>query len=199
MTDGHAPCALIADYAAGALSPGLSLVVASHLTYCSACRDKATRLEALGGALLAAGRPDELAPACLAAALAAIGAPDAAAPAEPVPVEPRDPPLPRPLCCRLPPSCALEFEAAAPGVSVHHVEGFAGEGVALFRAEPGAAFPAQPARAAMVVTGLLHARSRDWERGALLFDRGAAEVWTAGGREPCLCLAAGLPTAATDG
>lgn len=183
---------------AGALSPGLSLLVASHLTYCSACRDKATRLEALGGALLAAGRPDELAPACLAAALAAIGAPETVPPGDPAPVEARDPPLPRPLCCRLPPSCALEFEAAAPGVSVHHLDGFGGEGVALFRAEPGAALPAQAARAAMVVTGMLHARSRDWGRGALLFDRDAAESWTACGHDPCLCLTAGLAPAAKD-
>ena len=53
MSIGHAPNALIADYAAGALPPGMSLLVASHLTYCPACRDKVARLEALGGALLA--------------------------------------------------------------------------------------------------------------------------------------------------
>ena len=52
MTSGHAPTGMIADYAAGALSEGMSLLVASHLTYCPCCRDKAARLEALGGALL---------------------------------------------------------------------------------------------------------------------------------------------------
>ena len=53
MSIGHAPNRLIADYSAGALPPGMSLLVASHLTYCPACRDKVARLEALGGALLA--------------------------------------------------------------------------------------------------------------------------------------------------
>ena len=75
MTSGHAPTEMIADYAAGALSQGMSLLVASHLTYCPACRDKAARLEALGGALLAEGEAVAPEPRCLKGALARIEAP----------------------------------------------------------------------------------------------------------------------------
>ena len=67
---------MLADYAAGALSQGMSLLVASHLTFCPACRDKAARLEALGGALLAEGESVAPTSRCLREALARIGRPD---------------------------------------------------------------------------------------------------------------------------
>ena len=72
----HAPTELIADYAAGALSPGMSLLVASHLSYCACCGAKAAALEAVGGALLAAAEPVAPSPRCLAKALARIGVPE---------------------------------------------------------------------------------------------------------------------------
>ena len=58
----------------------MSLLVASHLTYCPACRDKAARLEALGGALLAEASAVAPGPRCLEKALARIAAAEAAEP-----------------------------------------------------------------------------------------------------------------------
>ncbi|MBA3326136.1 MAG: zf-HC2 domain-containing protein [Rhodobacteraceae bacterium] len=55
MTLAHATPELLTAYADGSLSEGLSLLVASHLTFCPACRRRVARLEALGGALLCDG------------------------------------------------------------------------------------------------------------------------------------------------
>lgn len=57
MTPGHATADMLADYAAGTLSDGVSLLVAGHLTYCPACRAKVARLESLCGALLTEALP----------------------------------------------------------------------------------------------------------------------------------------------
>ena len=78
MTSGHAPTAMLARYAAGTLPPGLRLLVASHLAFCACCRDKADRLVALGGALLAEADPVAPTASCLAKALARIAAPPSA-------------------------------------------------------------------------------------------------------------------------
>ncbi|MFD2262130.1 ChrR family anti-sigma-E factor [Lacibacterium aquatile] len=43
---------LLLDYATGALAEAPSLLIATHLTYCSACRGEVKRLEAVGGALV---------------------------------------------------------------------------------------------------------------------------------------------------
>ena len=60
MPQHHPSEATILAYAAGALPEGLSLVVASHLTFCPDCRSQVYDGEAIGGALLA-----DLVPAAL--------------------------------------------------------------------------------------------------------------------------------------
>ena len=57
----HPVEALIADYAAGNLPEGYALVVATHLTMCDDCRVSAMAVEALGGAVLDALEPVEMA------------------------------------------------------------------------------------------------------------------------------------------
>lgn len=47
----HPPVELMADYAAGNLDEGWSLLIAAHLAFCSECRDEMRKVEALGGAL----------------------------------------------------------------------------------------------------------------------------------------------------
>lgn len=54
----HPDAAFMAEYAAGALDQGWSLLLASHLAYCPDCREVHENDQALGGALL-----DGLAPA----------------------------------------------------------------------------------------------------------------------------------------
>jgi putative transcriptional regulator len=48
----HPSEALILDYAAGHLGEGLSLLVATHLTFCPECRRAVADAEAMGGAML---------------------------------------------------------------------------------------------------------------------------------------------------
>jgi putative transcriptional regulator len=63
MTQHHPTEEYLVHYAAGALPLGQAILVASHLTYCRACRASVREAEALGGSLLEAG--DDLAPAVL--------------------------------------------------------------------------------------------------------------------------------------
>jgi len=43
---------LLFDYASGAISEAWGLSVATHLAFCSECRDKVAEIEAIGGCLL---------------------------------------------------------------------------------------------------------------------------------------------------
>ena len=95
MPSAHAPPDILAAYADGSLSEGMSLLVAGHLTFCPGCRAAVARLEALGGALFAEAEAVAPAPACLEAALARLDAPEPDRPPAP------DPVLPLPLVRRL--------------------------------------------------------------------------------------------------
>lgn len=57
MPSFHPPEPLLMDYAAGALPEAVSLMVATHLSYCPECQAEVRRLEAVGGALLEALPP----------------------------------------------------------------------------------------------------------------------------------------------
>jgi len=189
MQSGHAPTETIADYAAGALTPGMTLLVASHLSYCPACRDKASRLEALAGALLADCPPVAPGARCLRGALERIAAEK----------EPAAPPraaaaaLPRPLTDWLrKPLCDLRWRAVMPGLNACALDGFARERVGLMRGDPGVAIPAHcpsGAGGALVLAGRLREGADTYRCGDLAFPRPPAgadpEVV---GSDPCLCL-----------
>lgn len=189
MTTGHASTELMADFAAGALTPGMSLLVASHLSYCFSCREKVERLEALGGAFLAGTEPVVPTRRCLEGALARIAA--GAVPSSVPP--PAQPTLPPPLCERLAmPPCRLSWRRLRPGLSACRLDGFPSERVGLLRAKPGIgirrADPADPA-AALVLSGRLRADDRTYGPGELKLPSdppGAPPE--AAGAEPCLCL-----------
>ena len=53
----HPDAEHLLDYASGAIDPAAALALATHLTFCPACRDHLAHLEAIGGSLL-----DELTP-----------------------------------------------------------------------------------------------------------------------------------------
>ncbi|MSO77414.1 MAG: anti-sigma factor [Alphaproteobacteria bacterium] len=53
MTISHPTDTLLLDYAAGGLAEAMSVLVASHLALCPACRRAVDGLDAIGGALLA--------------------------------------------------------------------------------------------------------------------------------------------------
>jgi putative transcriptional regulator len=185
----HAPTELIADYAAGSLSPGMQLLVASHLSLCPDCRDRAARVEALGGALFAEVEPVAPSPGCLARALARI----ACCGAETAAARRRDGRLPEPIRLRLPASIgALPWRPLLPGLAEWRLEGFASEAVGLMRGRPGTRMlaPGHCGREArLVLAGRLEDGGRSYARGDLALPRLDRERCPeAVGDEPCLCL-----------
>lgn len=180
----HVPAETIADYAAGLLPAGLSLLVASHLTFCPCCRRKAARLEALGGALLAGADAVAPAPRCLEAALARI---EAAERAEPC-FDAHGWPLPRPLCRHLArPIRELGFRAVTPALEIAPLDGFPGEAVEIRRAAAGARlFRADEDHGtALVLSGEAEVSGAPCQPGDCL----PLPSPVAAGRAPCLCLA----------
>src|SRR6201999_2313831 len=65
----HPASETLVEYASGALKTGGRLVLGLHLQACAACRDEVARLEAIGGALLAAEPEASLEPNALDRAL----------------------------------------------------------------------------------------------------------------------------------
>jgi putative transcriptional regulator len=93
----HVPRALLADYVAGNTNEAVSLVVACHLTLCSACSSELAQLERAAGAQLAAAPATAVSSDLLARTLARLDEP----PAPALDREPRtridEAELPRPL------------------------------------------------------------------------------------------------------
>ena len=180
----HPPQAMIADYAAGRLSRGMTLAVAAHVSLCRACRDRAARLVTLCGTLFATcAEPVPPSQQCLAATLARLDKPSA-------PKFRGD--LPAPLCGCLAASGALAWLPSGPGISRARLDGFPGEEVALVRAEAGARVPAHR-HAGLEATLVLEGGIRDGDRtyccGDIVFcDQTVEHSPEVAGRKPCLCL-----------
>lgn len=185
----HAPTEMIADYAAGLLSPGMSLLVASHLDYCRCCRAKATAFEAIGGALLADAEPVAPSRHCLARALARLDIPEMCDRAQAVRAEV----LPQLLRMRLDrPVCELGWRPVLPGLAEYPLSGFAREAVGLMRGAPGAPMraPSHCGRESrLVLAGRVRAGSRTFDPGDLVLPAANRERCPeAVGGEGCLCL-----------
>ena len=135
-----APDELLAEYAAGAATPGVSLLVAAHLTQVPDSRTRVETMESVGGAVFAGEQPEEMGIDALAATLAMLD--DDEAPVE-VTVPVRDGgPLPNVVMDALGTDFdAIPWKFQLPGVSAVDFEGFEGEKVTLLRAKPGASVP----------------------------------------------------------
>lgn len=72
----HPDPEVLLAYAAGSLDEAGSVLVATHLALCPACRDELARLEALGGALAAGLPPAPLAADALSAIMARLDEPE---------------------------------------------------------------------------------------------------------------------------
>jgi len=134
--DGHPRESFLRSYALGMLSPGMELLVASHLTTCSRCRRIVEDSESLAGAELS-DQPehDEIKAPCLDAALEALDADD-----EPAPALTRvdGSILPRPLQRFAPGDLSsIPWSFMMPGLHECVLEGFEDEKVYLLKAKPG--------------------------------------------------------------
>ncbi|MDF2231339.1 ChrR family anti-sigma-E factor [Albimonas sp. CAU 1670] len=198
--------ALLAEYAAGSLPAGLSLLVASQLTFNPEGRRRVAELERLGGALLAsdpAGAAEAAAAPSLEAMLARLDregprAEGARPAAVPPPADPGNP-FPAPLRAVLSQSGVetpqdVAWKRLLPGLAEHIIEGVGDEHeeVSLLRARPGAPIFAHThtgVETTLVLCGLMEDRGRTLGRGdvAIATDHDDHRPRIVGD-ETCICL-----------
>lgn len=161
MSDYHLSTDTLASYAAGTTSDGVSLLVASHLTYCTKCREEVARIEALGGSLLESLTASEPVTASDGPSLEATFALIDAAPEFDV-----DPAskfhgekVPATVLSAIGANeDDIRWKFRFPGLSVYDFSGYDGETVQLLRAKPGTTIPSHThngEEATLVLTGQL--------------------------------------------
>ncbi|MEM7423759.1 MAG: ChrR family anti-sigma-E factor [Pseudomonadota bacterium] len=152
MTTHLPPEEYFAEYASGATTPGLTLLMAAHLTHSAQGRERVAAYEALCGAMLHDEAPSEMANGALDDVLCAIDAispatprDDAAAGAGALDAVQRAEacgPLPAPLQAHIGiPFDDIPWKFRLPGVAVYDLEGFGDQKVQILKARPGAAVP----------------------------------------------------------
>ncbi len=167
MTTAGAYPDLLAAYAAGTLSEGMRLLMASHFSISPMTRAKIRQIEAIGGALLSEAQAVETGASCLEGALSRIDGPEGQ-PVRPT-ILPVDEILPPPLVAALGAGSAdIRWRFLLPGLSEHRLEGFPGEEVSLLRAKPGVRI-LQHTHAGDEATLVLSGRLKD---GGAVFARG---------------------------
>jgi putative transcriptional regulator len=136
----HLDDATLMSYSAGSLSQGMALVVASHLSFCPACRERAELNDAVGGVLLESLDAETIEDDMLAAILAQIDEPLERRIVEPRQAIPSlsDPEIPVPLNEYVSgPLDQLEWKRIVPGVAYYDMP-WQGRGVSrLLRIAPG--------------------------------------------------------------
>lgn len=125
----------LAEYALGALAPGMELLIASHLTYCPECRKRVAQYEAMGGAALDINDPAQVTAPSLEATLAMIDTAD-----ESIVKSPTAPSIfPSALQNLIPADQeSIDWTFRLPGIYEHEMAGFGHEKVSLLKAKPGA-------------------------------------------------------------
>ena len=132
----HLDEATLISYSAGALSQGMALVVATHISICEQCRKLAEANDALGGALLESLESEAVGDTMLANLLSQLDdTPQETAAVAPVK---RDPEIPAPLSDYIDGSLdQLEWKRIVPGVAYYDMP-WEGRGVSrLLRIAPG--------------------------------------------------------------
>lgn len=187
---------VLADYAGGALTPGLSLLVASHLTFDPESRRRVEAFEAVGGVLLAEEPAAALDAPDLDAVLdrldASEGAPEAGRAIDFGAAAGADG-LPAPLRAALGEAADdVPWKFRFPGISEYELDGFEGEEVALLRARPSAPLLSHThsgAETTLVLSGLLEDRGQVYGRGDVAFATDADDHRPRIiGDETCICL-----------
>ena len=137
------PDEMLADFAAGATPPAVSLLMAAHLTQAPESRERVRAYEEACGAMLRDAPAETVSDSGFDAVLAMIDSdvPETeAAPRTPEPAQ--DCPIPSPVLDQI----GLGFDEIPwkfrlPGVSVYEFDGFGDQKVSLMRARPGATVP----------------------------------------------------------
>jgi putative transcriptional regulator len=198
MINAHAPGKILSAYADGTLSPGMSILVASHLTFCSDCRSVLSRFEDVGGAALVLSDPVEPDGSCLDEVISRIEfqgiSEDLPAPRKELHDFIDDAlAFPAPLhdCIGAQPS-GLRWRFRMPGLSEMGLAGFEGEEINILRARPGVRIPAHThsgQEATLILAGAMRDGETILRRGDVAFadhhDDHRPEIV---GSEVCYCL-----------
>lgn len=148
MIHHHPGAELLLSHAAGNLPQGFALLVDTHVAMCPRCRESLDHAERIGGGLLCALEPAEVAPGILPGLLARLDAEDPRPAAGIRPGRPAPDDVPAPLQIHVPGSFDdLQWRTLAPGVRSHRLS--VGEGdtnVRLMRFSPGRTTPAHSHR-----------------------------------------------------
>lgn len=143
----HLDSATLVSHAAGALSPAMAAVTATHLEACAHCRRLLTQAEHVGGALLLQQQPAAASPREAQLRddiLARLQLPLPAATVEPAPLpaHPSTEALPRPLQPYFGRTWkALRWRWVAPGVHMIRAPETAGDTLVLLKIAPGKSMP----------------------------------------------------------
>ncbi|MEC9435508.1 MAG: cupin domain-containing protein [Pseudomonadota bacterium] len=185
---------VLVDYASGAISPGLGLLVATHLTFSPASRRRVADLEVLGGLLIESEPEPNIPPPSLAAALDRLDAVtrfdlDEEGGAAPIPpaaadesagLDPMEAPAPgvEPAGRRLFPAPLrafaggdaddMDWKFRLPGLSECELAEIEGEEISLIRARPGAPMLSHThsgVETTLILSGEMEDRGRIYRRG----------------------------------
>jgi putative transcriptional regulator len=183
-------------HAAAALPQGLSLVVATHLALCPACRTRMAEADAVGGALLDALDPAPLGAGALDGVLARLDEPASETISVTAPGRAQTA-VPRPLRDHLEaPLGALRWRPVAPGVRFHPLTGLSSErgAVRLLRVAPGSALPRHGhtgSELTLVLRGWFEDEAGRFAEGDVEdADPGTVHRPVIGGDFDCICLVA---------
>ncbi|MEL6235370.1 MAG: ChrR family anti-sigma-E factor [Pseudomonadota bacterium] len=208
MAEYHPTDDMILGYASGSLSEGLSLLMASHLTYCAECRQRVEKLESLGGAMLSAMSVPNMTPPAFDDILARLGPQDpapgigatstgatgaqgngVARPAQAM----ASTVLPAAIRDRIGGSEAeISWRFRMPGLSEHVISTSETESVSLLRARPGARMLAHTHHgdeATLIFSGEMRDGDRVYRRGDVaIADEADDHRPEIVGEETCYCL-----------
>ena len=184
------PDEMLADYACGATTPGVSLLLATHLTQSAASRAKVREFERIGGALLDEAPGVAMGAEALDAVLGQL---------DQFPEEPRvralsdGGPLPLPLIdCIGRHFDEIPWKRRLPGVATFDLDGFGDESVSILRARPGASVPKHTHEAAeitLIMQGVLLDDGIEYHKGDVAVnDEHDDHRPRALGDETCYCL-----------
>lgn len=190
MITGHPTGEMLRSYATGTATDGIALLVATHLTYCPACRRQVAEIEAMAAAMLDDEGADPVSDSVLAAVLDRLDEPVEL----PTPRLLNDAPgLPRPLAEAIgSPLSDIRWRKRLPGVAEVVLRDDNDERVSLIRVRPGSGVPAHT-HTAVEATLVLQGSLLD---GGSQFAVGDVSVATdaddhtprAGMGEDCICL-----------
>jgi putative transcriptional regulator len=192
MPTKHLSDAILLDYAAGNLSEGWSLAIATHIALCPACRNRVLAAEAIGGAMIETIEPAPVGEDILAATLARIET-DAPAPAPRRPAPPNSV-FPEPLRSYLGNGAGIAWRKLSPSAQTFIIPtGDRSTTARLLKIAAGAAMPVHSHRGrelTLVLQGAFQDEGGMFVRGDIEeADEEVEHQPIAVAGEDCICLA----------